>query len=456
MVEPSGGNMAWMQFVNANVEIPFRRQISGINSKVAIKGIVEPDGSMSNLTVLRGVDPICDAEALKILKLYKAWKPAKIGDNKVRQEQVVLIPLKIAPLSGFDTSLYAFVDYFDEKFILTNDLKAAAFRRIVPVDSGGIMRADIVYEMKSGKKWKNRYTVPLQKKDTLYTTSFSGSTTEPIRAVHVYAKDENGANYGFSSIRRPDGALLAYTVYDIGNKMVLEKKYDFNGLVKNVSVFNDTTYKELGFYQNGLVTYQREVPIPQQANTIKNTRWIACWSPDGNQILRDGNGYWKMPTRVDGKDIFMEEGGVADGKKNGIWTAKAADSTIYYREVYEADMLKEGYVIQNGQKITYSTREIYPQFEGGMNQFYKFLGTNIEYPIGALRRGTAGGRVVVSFTVCEDGSLCDYEVLEGAGSSFEKEAVRVVKKSSGNWEPGMVRGQKVRVKYRLPINFARE
>lgn len=454
--EPSGGNMAWMQFINANIEVPFRRQISGIDSKVVIRGIVEPDGSMNNLSVLRGVDAECDAEALRILKLYKAWKPAKLGETKVRQEQVVLIPLKLAPLTGFDTSLHAFVDYFDEKFILTNDMKAAAFRRVLPVDSSGTMLADVVYEMKNGKKWKNRYTVPLQKKDTTYIPSVNGSTNEPVRALHVYAKDENGANYGFSSIKMQDATPLAYVVYDIGNKMILEKKHDISGLVRSVSVFNDSTYKELGFYENGLVMYQREVPIPQQAKTSKNIRWIACWSSDGNQLLKEGNGYWRIPARVDGKDIFMEEGGVTNGKKNGIWTAKAADSTIYYREVYEADVLKEGYVMQNGQRITYSKPTIYPEFEGGINQFYRFLASNIHYPVGALRRGAAGGRVVVSFTVCEDGSLCDYEVLEGAGSGFEKEAVRVVKKSSGKWVPGMLRGQKVRVKYRLPINFARQ
>jgi TonB family protein len=106
----------------------------------------------------------------------------------------------------------------------------------------------------------------------------------------------------------------------------------------------------------------------------------------------------------------------------------------------------------NGEKISYKNKALQPKFKGGLPEFYKFLGQNIKYPSEAARNRISG-RVYLSFVVCEDGSLCDYEVVKGVRRDLDNEALRVVKSMSGKWEPGVMRGQKVRVKYNLPINF---
>ena len=78
---------------------------------------------------------------------------------------------------------------------------------------------------------------------------------------------------------------------------------------------------------------------------------------------------------------------------------------------------------------------------------------NIRYPANA-QRARAQGRVFVSFVVCEDGSLCDHEVVKSTGNQdLDKEAVRVVKQMKNNWTPSEIRGRKVRTKYNLPVNF---
>jgi TonB family protein len=68
-------------------------------------------------------------------------------------------------------------------------------------------------------------------------------------------------------------------------------------------------------------------------------------------------------------------------------------------------------------------------------------------------RAKVKGKVMLAFTVCEDGSLCDYVVEKGVAPSLDNEALRVVKKMSGKWQPGKLRGRNVRVRYRLPVNF---
>ncbi|MNL86882.1 Gram-negative bacterial tonB protein [compost metagenome] len=60
---------------------------------------------------------------------------------------------------------------------------------------------------------------------------------------------------------------------------------------------------------------------------------------------------------------------------------------------------------------------------------------------------------MLSFVVCEDGSMCEYKVENRVGYGLDEEALRVVKLMNGKWNPGELRGQKVRVKYNVPINF---
>ncbi len=95
--------------------------------------------------------------------------------------------------------------------------------------------------------------------------------------------------------------------------------------------------------------------------------------------------------------------------------------------------------------------EIYPEFPGGKQELYKFLGKNITYPSGAKEAGIKG-RVVCQFTINKDGSIVDIEVLKGVDPALDEEAVRVIKMMP-KWNPGQQAGKNVRVRYTLPILF---
>lgn len=93
-----------------------------------------------------------------------------------------------------------------------------------------------------------------------------------------------------------------------------------------------------------------------------------------------------------------------------------------------------------------------PEFPGGQNELFAYLGNNLKYPETAKSEGLEG-RVVVSFIIEKDGSIGDVEVLKGIGGGCDEEAVRVVS-NMPNWAPGVQAGEKVRVNYKLPIQFA--
>ena len=95
--------------------------------------------------------------------------------------------------------------------------------------------------------------------------------------------------------------------------------------------------------------------------------------------------------------------------------------------------------------------ETMPMFRGGERKLMEFIGSNVVYPKEAIDAGIEG-RVFVEFYIEKDGTVCDAKVLRGIGYGCDEEALRVVGLMP-KWFPGKQRGQCVRVKYTLPINF---
>ena len=92
-----------------------------------------------------------------------------------------------------------------------------------------------------------------------------------------------------------------------------------------------------------------------------------------------------------------------------------------------------------------------PEFEGGMDAFYKYLTDNIHYPEQAKAEGIQG-RVLVRFVVRDNGDIVNVEVAKGIGGGCDEEAVRVVK-AMPKWKPAIYEGKAVNVQYALPISF---
>ena len=93
-----------------------------------------------------------------------------------------------------------------------------------------------------------------------------------------------------------------------------------------------------------------------------------------------------------------------------------------------------------------------PEYPGGMQALFEFLKENIKYPEDAQKQKVEG-RVLVKFVVETDGSITNIEVVKNAFPSLDAEAERVVR-IMPKWTPGKQKGQVVRVKFVLPINFS--
>jgi protein TonB len=95
--------------------------------------------------------------------------------------------------------------------------------------------------------------------------------------------------------------------------------------------------------------------------------------------------------------------------------------------------------------------EVMPEPDGGAAGWAKFLQKNLRFP-GAAQDAGVSGKVILSFIIEKDGKLTNITVDRPAGYGFDEEATRVLKLAKA-WKPGIQNGQKVRVKYSIPISF---
>ena len=112
----------------------------------------------------------------------------------------------------------------------------------------------------------------------------------------------------------------------------------------------------------------------------------------------------------------------------------------------------EAPVEEEEEEVIFMVVETMPEFPGGQQALFKYLGENVKYPVIAQENGIQG-RVICQFVVNKDGSIVDVVVVRSSGEpSLDKEAIRVIN-SMPKWKPGKQRGKPVRVKYTVPVNF---
>lgn len=82
--EYKGGYAAMMKFLNDNIRYPVIAQENGIQGRVTCNFVVEKDGSITDVQVVRGVDPSLDREAVRVIQQMPRWSPGKQRDVAVR------------------------------------------------------------------------------------------------------------------------------------------------------------------------------------------------------------------------------------------------------------------------------------------------------------------------------------------------------------------------------------
>ena len=90
-----GGEAKLMEFVAKNIKYPQIARETGIQGRVFVNFVVEPDGSVSNVSVLRGIGGGCDEEAMRVVKSMPKWKPGKQRGKAVRVQYMLPVNFRL-------------------------------------------------------------------------------------------------------------------------------------------------------------------------------------------------------------------------------------------------------------------------------------------------------------------------------------------------------------------------
>ncbi len=77
MPSPVGGMEAFYEHLRRNLKYPRQAVTMGVEGKVFVQFIVSEDGTLREVTAVKGIHSQCDAEAVKVIKSFPGWNPGK-------------------------------------------------------------------------------------------------------------------------------------------------------------------------------------------------------------------------------------------------------------------------------------------------------------------------------------------------------------------------------------------
>lgn len=167
--------------------------------------------------------------------------------------------------------------------------------------------------------------------------------------------------------------------------------------------------------------------------------------------------FFSSMTKIgDIKDKFDESEQVKNGVIGGDSFAHASETEKVTSAVKNTAEIGEKAIESSDPKKVF-TGKVYdlvdemPSFPGGLEELYKWIDNNVQYPAVARENGIEG-RVILKFIVEKDGSLSDSTVIHSVHPMVDREALRLVGQMP-KWNPGKRAGVPVRVRYCLPIKF---
>ncbi|MBR4266278.1 MAG: energy transducer TonB [Bacteroidales bacterium] len=94
MPEFPGGELALRKYIAENVRYPEMAKENDIQGTVYVRFVVDEQGKVTNVEVMRGVDPLLDKEAIRVVQSLPKWKPGKQRGKAVKVSHSV--PIKFA------------------------------------------------------------------------------------------------------------------------------------------------------------------------------------------------------------------------------------------------------------------------------------------------------------------------------------------------------------------------
>lgn len=96
MPEFPGGQEALMQFLRQEVKYPKEAEEKGLQGRVVVRYIIEKDGSISEVEIVKSVNEYLDAEAIRVVNAMPKWKPGKQKGEPVRVKFTLPVTFRLS------------------------------------------------------------------------------------------------------------------------------------------------------------------------------------------------------------------------------------------------------------------------------------------------------------------------------------------------------------------------
>lgn len=246
--------------------------------------------------------------------------------------------------------------------------------------------------------------------------ALKGRTSEPMQENASILNQDWEPFYSFigRNIKYPEQARKQQIQGNAQTKFTLE-----NGAVKTLEVLT-----KLGAGIDAEVM-----------RTILNYKDFKA-QPDGNYVLN-------VTFKLDGSNTAMQNEPIKP--VDGFTNLKQITIVGYPTSNTQAKN-------SSSEVMDFASVDTPPSFPGGIQKFFSYIAKSIKYPEEAVKNNVQG-KVFLSYVVEKDGTLSDIQLAgKPLGSGTDEEAVRVLK-SSPRWNPGIIDGKPVAVKYHIPITF---
>ncbi len=432
-----GSDIALLKYISTNTRYPKEAKDKGIMGRVIIRFKVTADGSVADASVLKGVDPLLDNEALRVVNTVPKFTPGQHKGENVPVWYMVPITFTLRKsefeVIGRDT-IYTYCTTLAEYTGGNEALKK--------------FKSDNLKYPEKAKKLGIEGTVIVS-----FIIEKNGTVT--------YSKIERGAS---SSL---DNEAIRLTKLMPAWKPATEKgrivkfrymtMYEFLLTPRVPEVPKEdapfVVVEEMPMFPGGdaalLDFIKLNIKYPENAkkNVVQGrviVRFCVMTTGGVNQIsVLKG-----VDTELDAEAIRVVS--LLSGFKPGKQYGKAVNVWYMAPITFAIEGMPLVAVSEQKKPENFSYDQP-PLFKGGEKKLYKYISKHINYPPAAKQNGKEG-KVLVSYVINASGKIERVQVLKGIDKELDAEAVRVVS-SLPDWKPGKLAGKDVNVLYIMNVAF---
>jgi len=472
-----GGEYEFAKWVNEHLEYPEAARENRAQGRIIVQFVIDTEGNVTNITILRGIDPALDNEVVRVVSMSPKWTPGKQNGVPVPVKHVFPVTFRVekdtVPVTEKDNTPYT-----EKDTIPYTELENK------PKFMGG-------GEDEFNKWMYDRLEYPENARENevegIVVVGFVINTEGKVTNVKIL----RGAYFEFDrevlrvvskSPRWTPGRLngvpvsVGYifpvtfqldkdTIPELFEDLISVAEKDINPdamlefLVSPIRIDDQPKFMGGGEDEfNKWVCERLEYSESVRKTGVQGRVWV--------QFMIDLCGNVFEVAILRGIDPVLDNEVVRVVSMSPKWTPgklKGEPECVRYAMPITF-RLKEGETIPVAKKdivlvteddvipIARMMPEEKPKFKGGEeNDFTEWVYKRLKYPESARKKGVQG-RVIVQFVIDTEGKVTDVKILRGAHFELDREVLRVVSKSP-KWTPGKQRGKLVRVKYAIPITF---